>query len=428
MISFPFDNTSQEVQDRNIDSDIFAEYLKRLTGGKNGVFAEVGTKMQVTATGGMTVKVKPGDGFIEGRIFINENETELPIDDAESLNRIDTVVVRLSKANRETTLEVVKGTASSAPSAPALTRESGVYELGLANILVKKNTANITQAEVTDTRTNEQRCGIAPVLGQIDTQGLYDQYQSSLDQFLETVQQAIDGTLAGQLQTNIDNLEANSYLLDPLQTIPSNADLNDYTEFGCWLCPSGTVAKTLKNCPVSGGGFTLRIMRGTSGNPFVQEIIYYTGDRFFRPYTTAGFNTGWKANVYTTDLNNYQGITIKKVWENASPTSIFNQQTITANMDGNVALIEFKLENNNPETFWELCKIGSEGIASALRSTTSANILVGNIGGQARSYKVTETGIKFSGSVFMYANSYQGKNNGCIPLNIYTIKFLEGNS
>lgn len=208
MISFPFDNTSQEVQDRNIDSDIFAEYLKRLTGGKNGVFAEVGTKMQVTATGGMTVKVKPGDGFVEGRIFINENETELSISSAESLDRIDTIVVRLSKANRETTLEVVKGTASSAPSAPALTRESGVYELGLANVLVKKNTVNITQAEVTDTRLNEQRCGIAPVLGQIDTQGLYDQYQSSLDQFLETVAQAIDGTLAGNLQNQIDEIKS----------------------------------------------------------------------------------------------------------------------------------------------------------------------------------------------------------------------------
>lgn len=207
MISFPFDNTSQEVQDRNIDSDIFAEYLKRLTGGKNGVFAEVGTKMQVTATGGMTVKVKPGDGFVEGRIFINENETELSISSAESLDRIDTIVVRLSKANRETTLEVVKGTASSAPSAPALTRESGVYELGLANVLVKKNTGDITQAEVTDTRLNEQRCGVAPVLGQIDTQGLYDQYQSSLDQFLETVAEAIDGTLAGNLQTQITQLK-----------------------------------------------------------------------------------------------------------------------------------------------------------------------------------------------------------------------------
>ena len=207
MISFPFDNTSQEVQDRNIDSDVFAEYLKRLTGGNNGVFAEVGTKMQVTATGGMTVKVKPGDGFIEGRIFINDIETELPMESAESLDRIDTVVVRLSKANRETTLAVVKGTASSAPSAPALTRESGVYELGLANVLVKKNTVNITQAEVTDTRLNDQRCGVAPVLGQIDTQGLYDQYQSSLDQSLETVAQAIDGTLAGQLQANIDEVK-----------------------------------------------------------------------------------------------------------------------------------------------------------------------------------------------------------------------------
>lgn len=282
MISFPFDNTSQEVQDRNIDSDVFAEYLKRLTGGNNGVFAEVGTKMQVTATGGMTVKVKPGDGFIEGRIFINDIETELPIESAESLDRIDTVVVRLSKANREITLAVVKGTASSAPSAPALTRESGVYELGLANVLVKKNTVNITQAEVTDTRLNDQRCGVAPVLGQIDTQGLYDQYQSSLDQFLETVAQAIDGTLAGQLQANIDEVKNE---IRPISTGGTGAT---------------TVAGARNALGLGNTSGALPIANGGTGKTTALEALLALG-----------------------------GIQIKKLWENASPTSAFAAQSIT---------------------------------------------------------------------------------------------------
>lgn len=302
MISFPFDNTSQEVQDRNIDSDVFAEYLKRLTGGNNGVFAEVGTKMQVTATGGMTVKVKPGDGFIEGRIFINDIETELPISSAETLDRIDTVVVRLSKANRETTLAVVKGTASSAPSAPALTRESGVYELGLANVLVKKNTVNITQAEVTDTRLNDQRCGVAPVLGQIDTQGLYDQYQSSLDQFLETVAQAIDGTLAGQLQANIDDVKNE---IRPISTGGTGAT---------------TVAGARNALGLGNTSGALPIANGGTGKTTALEALLALG-----------------------------GIQIKKLWENAAPNSALLSQTITipTTTPEDILMVESKTQYNS---------------------------------------------------------------------------------
>lgn len=308
MISFPFDNTSQEVQDRNIDSDVFAEYLKRLTGGKNGVFAEVGTKMQVTATGGMTVKVKPGDGFIEGRIFINDIETELPIESAESLDRIDTIVVRLSKANRETTLAVIKGTASSAPSAPTLTRESGVYELGLANVLVKKNTVNITQAEVTDTRLNDQRCGVAPVLGQIDTQGLYDQYQSSLDQFLGTVAQAIDGTLAGQLQANIDEVKNE---IRPISTGGTGAT---------------TVAGARNALGLGNTSGALPIANGGTGKTTALEALLALG-----------------------------GIQIKKLWENASPTSSFLSQKITLDLsEYEYFLFGFKLDVSKGEVYYQI--------------------------------------------------------------------------
>ena len=203
MISFPFDNKSATEQDRNIDSDTFAEYLKSLTGGQNGVFAEVGTKLQVTAGTGMTVLVNPGDGFIEGRLFIENSTRELQVQASESLDRIDTVVVRLNKEQRLIDLYIVKGIAATVPTAPALTRAGGIYELGIANVYVPKLTSNIT-----DTRLNTERCGIAPVLGEIDTQGLYDQYQASLDAFLELVDTAIDGTTAGHLQSQIDVLTA----------------------------------------------------------------------------------------------------------------------------------------------------------------------------------------------------------------------------
>ena len=374
MISFPFDNTSQAVQDRNIDSDVFAEYLKRLTGGKNGVFAEVGTKMQVTATGGMTVKVKPGDGFIEGRIFINDIETELPIESAESLDRIDTVVVRLSKANRETTLAVVKGTASSAPSAPALTRESGVYELGLANVLVKKNTVNITQAEVTDTRLNDQRCGVAPVLGQIDTQGLYDQYQSSLDQFLETVAQAIDGTLAGQLQANIDEVKNE---IRPISTGGTGAT---------------TVAGARNALGLGNTSGALPIANGGTGKTTALEALLALG-----------------------------GIQIKKLWENASPTSAFAGQTISLDLSdyqhiGVVGALSATSLSKN-------VFISSVGEAGIINFAYGA----GNSGAASyyRTFNASVSGIQFNDGYSARTSADTANNSAAIPCIIYGIKGVQ---
>lgn len=46
-------------------------------------------------------------------------------------------------------------------------------------------------------------------IGGIDTQGLYEQYQASLDAFLGLVETAIDGTTAVNLQSQIDVLTDN---------------------------------------------------------------------------------------------------------------------------------------------------------------------------------------------------------------------------
>lgn len=203
MISFPYDNQSETVQDRNIDSDTYAKYMDRMV-GTNGIFLELGTKLEVTAGEGMTVLVKPGDGIITGHFFIEEDTRELQVQASESLDRIDTVVLRHDAEKRMIDLYVVKGTSATVPQPPELTREGGIYELGIANVYVPKLTDSIAQERITDTRLNTERCGVAPVLGDIDTQGLYDQYQASLDAFLELVNTAIDGTTAGHLQNQID--------------------------------------------------------------------------------------------------------------------------------------------------------------------------------------------------------------------------------
>lgn len=216
MISFPFDNKSAAELDRSVSSDTFAEYLKRIV-GTNGIFAELGNKGVVETDEGMSVKVMPVDGFIEGRLFAEKSARKLLVQASENQDRIDTVVVRLDKGQRLIDLYIVKGTAQVIPKPPVLTREAGIYELGLANIFVAKTTDSISQQRITDTRLDSERCGIVPIFGSVDTSALYKQIESDLKDFqnineaefiswFEKIKGQLSTDAAGNLQNEIDSL------------------------------------------------------------------------------------------------------------------------------------------------------------------------------------------------------------------------------
>ena len=75
--------------------------------------------------------------------------------------RIDRVVLRYDAAARQTRLQVLEGTPDSAsPTAPAITRTALVYDLCLAEITRPAGSTPITAADVTDTRADEDVCGV----------------------------------------------------------------------------------------------------------------------------------------------------------------------------------------------------------------------------------------------------------------------------
>lgn len=165
MQSYPF--TSQVTYDENglprydraIGSDflrqVFAQYFS------DGVFYEPASALQVTVDTGMNVKVLPGVCHIRGAMGIEDSARVLAVQASEALDRIDTVVARLdlSLAVRSIDLYVVKGAPAETPAAPALTRNNTVWELGLADLFVAKNTTAISQQRITDTRLDPARCG-----------------------------------------------------------------------------------------------------------------------------------------------------------------------------------------------------------------------------------------------------------------------------
>lgn len=98
--------------------------------------------------------------------------------------------------------------------------------------------------------------------------------------------------------------EENMYALLPSVRIQEGDDLNDYTDYGCWLCVSSAITATLSNCPFTGGGFSLRVLAGTwisTGTYKIQEIIRWDGKRHYRSLR-AGTWDEWRTMLTDEDI------------------------------------------------------------------------------------------------------------------------------
>ena len=190
----------------------------------------------VTANGDLTVTVSAGQAWVRparfrGRSIIMEQPATLTLTAADpTRTRIDRIVLRYDAAARKTSLQVLEGTPDSAsPTAPEITRTALVYDLCLAEIRRPAGSTVVTAADITDTRTDEDVCGIMRdgVTG-IPTDTLLEQWQAAQAQqdtearqaaaeMLRAAQERITAQLdslqqqADDLKTAIDNVESGSF-------------------------------------------------------------------------------------------------------------------------------------------------------------------------------------------------------------------------
>ena len=209
MIAFPFDShvggydeNGYPIYDRATTSEEFALFFNCLL--RDGVYGK--GMCTVLAGSGMTATVGVGGMMIRGRFGYIVQEETVTFDAATSNPRYDTVVLRrdLSSSVNNIVVAVVKGTANKSPQVPALTRDGTIWELGIANVYIPANASAVSQANITDTRLDSERCGlVAAILTDIDTTALYAQIQSDLAQFKD-VEQANFEAWFESLQTNLD--------------------------------------------------------------------------------------------------------------------------------------------------------------------------------------------------------------------------------
>lgn len=203
---FNAEQNSSGEYDRIYLAEDLAAYFASFVG--TGIYASSTDNLKVYPSSGMTIAVKAGKGWIKGYYYENDSDLLLTLDNADGAQaRIDSVVLRLDLTNRYMRVFVKKGVVAGNPVAPALTRTADVYELQLATILVKAGLIDITEVEITDSRFNDEVCGIVKgIIEEIDTSNLFNQYDAEFNSWFETVKGQLSGDAAGNLQNQINDI------------------------------------------------------------------------------------------------------------------------------------------------------------------------------------------------------------------------------
>ena len=156
------------------DTDFSTFYAHLFT---NGVFATVGTALQIreSASLGMRIRVGSGGATINGRQYLNTEESEMTIPIASALqDREDSVVIRLNLSDRTMKLFYKQADVS-------VVRTDTTYEMQLARIKVARNITQIKNVDITDTRADPKVCGYSSPFQKIETGDLLAQFKSELE-------------------------------------------------------------------------------------------------------------------------------------------------------------------------------------------------------------------------------------------------------
>lgn len=224
MIGYPldshvtFESDGTPVYDRAITSAPLRKLYKKLF--SDGVMPNPSTNMQVSAGSGMNVIVSPGFAMCNGCLKLEEAQRTLAVQaSSATYDRIDTVVLRLNDNDSERICDfyILEGTPATSPVRPTLTRTESIWELGLADLFIAKNSTVISNQRITDTRYETARCGVVSSVSEFDTTTLYQQVQADLAGFkaeeqadfiawFEEIKGQLSEDAAGNLQNQIGTL------------------------------------------------------------------------------------------------------------------------------------------------------------------------------------------------------------------------------
>ena len=233
--TYPLDGPLYSAQD-------IATYLCTRT---SGVYSKE-TNYAVTITGARQLTVAPGLAWINyddfaGVSVCSRAPVALTVPEADAtLPRKDRVVLQFDTDANLTALKLKPGTPAADPQPPAIQQNHRTYELGLAVLSVPAGTAAITSADLTDTRADEDVCGVMRdgVKGiptaQLQAQALaiMTQLSTELHTKLDALDAAIAAVESGSFYTKS---EADQKFGKPYSLPPATADQLGGVKVGDYL-------------------------------------------------------------------------------------------------------------------------------------------------------------------------------------------------
>lgn len=232
--AFPFDSNPQLITDvngylsgdRSVDAWTMQNVFKQFF--SDGIFGDPGDQLQIgKADSGLAVTIQPGMFIIRGGmggIKESSGPLTLTLDAGAAAGNICYAIMLRYDNNadmRGLGFRVVKGTAGANPQPPQPDQTSeNVMEYRLGYVTVPNGATDLSNATV----TNEKGLAVCPYAAPFEDIDLSEvvhdaqvQASESLNAFLAFLQQnwdlvnsAIDGTTAGNLQSQINELENNA--------------------------------------------------------------------------------------------------------------------------------------------------------------------------------------------------------------------------
>lgn len=248
MESFPFDSSPDVEYDEDgypiYDRAVGAEAMRRTFEKyfSDGVFPNPAEEMQVSAgDSGLTVKVSPGTCIIKGSMGTLLDEVTLTLDTAVQGNTVYGVMVAFdnNEDRRSVYLRVAKGTpGTNEPPEPDRTTPN-IYEYRIADVSLPSGSSTVSPSNVINNKGTDvwpyaapfERIDVAAIVydAQQRASEIVRELNEDANKSLENVQKfiaenmaliesAIDGTTAGHLQSQIDEIREttlNESSLDP---------------------------------------------------------------------------------------------------------------------------------------------------------------------------------------------------------------------
>nr|DAJ69366.1 MAG TPA: Receptor Binding Protein [Caudoviricetes sp.] len=299
--SFPWNDVNG---DRLYDAEDFMRFFAAFL--KTGVVMSFKEGLRVrSAQNGMNIQVGGGSAVIDGGSYMNDETIAIQVNVASSVqNRTDSVVLRMDKNARNTYLYYK-------PSDTTVVRNDVIFELQLATISVKMNAAQITDADITDMRSDSTVCGWSTPFDNINVDGIVDQYKGIFERadidfqtWFQNLKNQLDDNQASNLQNQIDTI--NGIIVQ--KDIPEGANLDDYRIEGEFSKKTPTIVTGAPEGITGAFRLSVRTMLGSSGI-FQTLYDYVTRSMYYRiGNTILGFNIPWQK--VKTDIDDIPWTTI----------------------------------------------------------------------------------------------------------------------